>query len=102
MAKQNPKYQELNRRFYAIIFLATPHRGADNSTMLNNILRFSSTSLSTGAIAGLEPNLSAIESINLNFVHHYQGLRIWSFYETLPQAGTNEILVKKDFSLLGK
>jgi CheY-like chemotaxis protein len=105
LAKQNPRYQELSRRFHALVFLATPHRGADDATMLSNILRASTANASRRYTADLAPNSSNVEHINENFRHHYHGARIWSFYETLPTPSTslssNELLVEKRSSVLG-
>ncbi|MCJ1394922.1 hypothetical protein MMC18_007802 [Xylographa bjoerkii] len=102
LAKQNPGYLEVSQRFHTVLFLATPHRGADNNIMLNNILRASAAPGPRGYSGDLEPNSAAFENINENFLHSYHGTRLWSFYETIPTlANTNELVVDRHLATLG-
>jgi hypothetical protein len=69
IATRDPIYYDLAARFHAIIFLGTPHRGADNAQLLNNILR---TSFSHGPKtydSDLVVNSGALQGINDEFRH---------------------------------
>ena len=64
----------------AVVFLGTPHRGADLAGILNLILLASFSSRSF--VKQLCPNSDAIAAINNAFVHRVEQLRLISFFET--------------------
>lgn len=90
-------------RFHSIFFLATPHRGADSAHLLDNILRFSMSHKSKAYVKDLIPNSGAIQAINDEFRHVYQGLHLWSFFETLKTSLLigQEMIVEKDSATIG-
>ncbi|KAL9136204.1 MAG: hypothetical protein Q9175_002593 [Cornicularia normoerica] len=101
MAKQKEGYEKLSQRAKAILFLATPHRGADLAQLLTKVLN-----LSPGArpfVKDLHRNSLATQSINEEFPQYCQDLRLYSFYETLPMAyGLGKsLVVEKDAAVLG-
>lgn len=101
MAKQKEEYEKLSRRVKAILFLATPHRGADLAQLLSRVLNISS-----GArpfVKDLHRNSLATQSINEEFPQYCQDLRLYSFYETLPMTyGLGKsLVVEKDAAVLG-
>ena len=101
MACQKDEYQSLAKRFRAIIFLATPHRGADMAQSLSRVL-----SLSPGArpyVRDLHRNSLATQSINDEFPQYAKHLQLFSFYETLPMThGIGKgLIVEKDAAVLG-
>ena len=101
MARQKEGYERLSRRVRAILFLATPHRGADLAQLLTKILN-----VSPGArpfVKDLHRNSLATQSINEEFPQYCQDLRLYSFYETLPMAyGLGKsLVVEKDAAVLG-
>jgi hypothetical protein len=93
LAKQKAEFSSIAARVQAILFLATPHRGADLSQLLAKIV-----TISPGArpfIADVHWNSLAIQAINDEFPQYCQDLQLFSFYETEP---TN-LLVGKSFVL---
>ena len=86
-ALNNPEYRHLALQFRAVLFLSTPHRGADLAETLNRILTVSVFGHSPKKyIADLYKNSHVIEDINENFRHHASKLLIFSFYETLQTS----------------
>jgi len=79
-AYNNPDYASLHRDIKAVVFLGTPHRGADLARILNLILTVSFSSRSF--VKQLNPNSDVIKSINSTFVHRANSLRLVSFFET--------------------
>lgn len=101
MARQKEEYEKLSQRVKAILFLATPHRGADLAQLLTKVLN-----VSPGArpfVKDLHRNSLATQSINEEFPQYCQDLRLYSFYETLPMAyGLGKsLVVEKDAAVLG-
>ena len=101
MARQKDGYEKFSQRVKAILFLATPHRGADLAQLLTKILN-----ISPGArpfVNDLHRNSLATQSINEEFPHYCQDLQLYSFYETLPMSyGLGKsIVVEKDAAVLG-
>lgn len=101
MARQKEEYAKLSQRVKAILFLATPHRGADLAQLLTKVLN-----MSPGArpfVKDLHRNSLATQSINEEFPQYCQDLRLYSFYETLPMAyGLGKsLVVEKDAAVLG-
>lgn len=86
-----------------MVFLATPHRGADAATILNNILRASIIYGQKPFVSDLEENSHAIQSINDEFRHYSRTLELRSFYETVKTTiGVSSLLiVSKDSATLG-
>ncbi|KAL2036977.1 hypothetical protein N7G274_010262 [Stereocaulon virgatum] len=101
LAKQQEDYVPLADRVEAMFFLATPHRGSDLAPVFSKLLN-----LSGGArpfVTDLHRDSLAIQSINDEFPHCCQDLRLFSFYETLPTGygvGTS-IIVGRDLATLG-
>ena len=101
LAKQKKEFQPIAERTRAILFLATPHRGADLAQLLSKIL-----SLSPGPrpfVEDLHRNSLTTQSINDEFPQHCQDLQLFSFYETLPTrlAFNKTLVVDKDLATLG-
>lgn len=101
LAKQKEVFHKLAERVKAILFLATPHRGADLAHLLSRILNL--TSGSRPFVADLHRNSVATQSINDEFPQHCQDLQLYSFYETLPtNYGVGKgLIVDKDLATLG-
>ena len=84
LARQKEDFLSLSHRIRTIVFLATPHRGADLAQLLTKILNVSS-----GArpfVQDLHRNSLATQSINDEFPQHCKDLQLYSFYETLPTS----------------
>ena len=101
LAKQREDFLSLAQRVRTILFLATPHRGADLAQLLTKIL--SVTSGARPFVADLHRNSIATQSINDEFPQHCQDLQLYSFYETLPTSyGIGKsLVVDKDLATLG-
>ena len=101
LARQKEEFLSVAERIRTIIFLATPHRGADLAQLLSKVLN-----LSAGArpfVSDLHRNSLATQSINDEFPQHCQELQLYSFYETLPtNYGIGKsLVVDKDLATLG-
>jgi hypothetical protein len=95
---------DLAARFHTIIFLGTPHRGANSAQLLNNILR---TSISHGPktyVSDLIANSAVLQGINDEFRQVHQGLVLYSFFETVPTnlGMSNDLIVQKESAVLGE
>jgi hypothetical protein len=103
LARQDASYQSLAKRFHAIYFLATPHRGSDLAQILNSILRISVSHTTRPYVADIERNSGLIQSINEEFRHYYGDLQLWSFYETLKTnlGVTSALVVDNNSATLG-
>jgi alpha-beta hydrolase superfamily lysophospholipase len=83
LGKQDDRFSDMVSMFYGMVFLGTPHRGAQSATTLHNIL----SRLPIGPppkpyVAELQLHSNTLHEINEQFRHHCQGLAIVSFYET--------------------
>lgn len=83
LALQDRNYSIIAKCFYGIIFLGTPHRGADNAQMLQNILRVSLRGPPKAYVDDLMRNSAMLQAINEEFRHVQENLKLVSFYETL-------------------
>ena len=99
LAKQDPQYNSLARRFHSMFFLATPHRGADSAQLLRNMIKLSMIHGQKSYVADLMPNSGAIQVINDEFRNAYQGVQLWSFFETLSTS--LGLIVEKDSAIIG-
>lgn len=84
LAKGDTQYHHVAGRIHSLFFLATPHRGADMANLLKNLLMLSPSDGAKPYVESLLPRSEAIQTINDQFHHSYQGVRLWSFFETQP------------------
>lgn len=86
-----------------MVFLATPHRGSDLATILNNILRASAAHSSRAYIANLDRSSEMLALLNDSFRHYAQNLTLYSFYESQQTnlRVRSEIIVPQDSAVLG-
>ena len=101
LAKGEPEFQSVADRVQAVFFLATPHRGSDLANVFSKVLN-----LDGGArqfVTDLQRNSLATQSINDEFPHHCQDIRLFSFYETLPTnyAVGKTLIVGRDLATMG-
>ena len=103
LARRDPACVSLAKRFHAMVFLGTPHRGSDFAQILNSILRMSVSHTARPYIANLEKNSEMLALINDEFRHYAQDLVLYSYYETQPtNLGVQHgVIVKKDSAILG-
>ena len=84
LGKNDAELNHIVSKIHGIIFLATPHRGANNAKTLNRIL----SSAPLGAppktyIADLDTHSSTLQDINEQFRSVCGDLALFSFFETL-------------------
>jgi len=86
-----------------MVFLATPHRGADIAALLSNMLKASVLHGEKPFVADLERNSITISSINEEFRHYAHDLQLLSFYETLKTnlGVSSSLIVSQDSATLG-
>jgi len=99
LAKQDPLYHSVAARIHSMFFLATPHRGADSAQLLSNMLKLAVLYGSKPYVDNLIPKSDAIQVINDGFRHAYQGVQLWSFFETVKTS--LGLIVEKDSAVLG-
>jgi hypothetical protein len=97
LAKQDPDYHNMAARIHSMFFLATPHRGAPSAQRLGSILKLSGGAKSY--VDNLIPNSEAIHTINDQFRHVFQSVKVWSFFETVKTS--LGLIVEKDSPILG-
>jgi len=87
-----------------VFFLATPHRGSDYASILNDILKVSGILSSREYITDLTSGSTSTELINESFLAYADGLQIYSFYETLKMnlGVTSVQIVDKHSAVLGR
>ena len=76
----NPHYAPLYKDIKAIVFLGTPHQGAELARILTAILSVSFSS--SHFVKQLVPDSDAIKSINNSFSHRANSLKLVTYYET--------------------
>lgn len=86
LAKQDPSCHHIADRIHTLFFLATPHRGANLATTLNKVLKLAVGHGSKAYVQDLYPNSEAVQSINDQFRHIYEGKYLYSFFETVPTS----------------
>ncbi|OBT77285.1 hypothetical protein VF21_03407 [Pseudogymnoascus sp. 05NY08] len=104
LGKHDRQYSNLMAQVYGILFLATPHRGAQYAKILNNILStvpFGTASKAYVAELGIQS--SSLQDINEQFSKFCEELQLASFFETKKtNVGVTKILiVQKDSGILG-
>lgn len=94
LGKNDSQFDTVTSRARGIVFLATPHRGAQYAKLLNNILSLAPIGASPKTfISGLETNSAALQDINESFRQYDSNLWLCSFYETLKSTvGLKQIL----------
>lgn len=100
----NEEYRKIVSSIKAVLFMATPHRGADLAETLNRVLSSSIFGHSPrDYIAELAKNSPTIDDLNESFRHHAAKLHIFSFYETLGTSvgPVTTMILGKQSSLLG-
>ncbi|KAI0015721.1 hypothetical protein F4780DRAFT_50133 [Xylariomycetidae sp. FL0641] len=90
---------DLDGRIRCIFFLATPHRGSDYASILNNILTVSGVLSPRQYVADLITGSTSAQLINEDFGKHAHDLPIFSFYETLRMSPG--LIVAKHSAVLG-
>ena len=104
LGKQDHEYADIISRVYGIIFLATPHRGAQYAKTLNNILSTAPFGSSSKAyVADLDVHSSTLQDINEQFRVLCGDLALVSFFETLKTSfGVTKILVRYSDVLISR
>ena len=104
LGKHDGQYTHIISKTHGIMFLATPHRGARYTKILNNIL----STIPLGAppkayIKDLDTQSRSLQDINEQFRTVCGGLSLVSFYETLQTSlrVTKIFVVEKESGVLG-
>lgn len=96
LGKYDRQYSNLMAQVYGILFLATPHRGAQYAKILNNILStvpFGTASKAYVAELGIQS--SSLQDINEQFSKCCEELQLASFFETTKtNVGVTKVLVR--------
>ncbi|KAH6619219.1 Alpha/Beta hydrolase protein [Chaetomium sp. MPI-SDFR-AT-0129] len=102
LALSDPIYTAVARRIRTIIFLGTPHQGADSA----QIIRMIRPVAGYGAKAYLDdlsPGNVTLNKINDEFRDVCHNLSLWSFFEGVPTTvgPVSSLIVKKESAILG-
>ena len=104
LGKYADEYSGLISHVYGIVFLATPHRGAQYAKMLNNILSTAPLGAPPKAyISDLESHSRTLQDINEQFRTSCGELSLVSFFETLKTSFgiSKSVVVEKESAVLG-
>jgi pimeloyl-ACP methyl ester carboxylesterase len=95
LGKHDRQFSSLIAQVYGMVFLATPHRGAQYAKMLNNILSTTPLGAAPKAyVAELDTQSSSLQDINEQFRTCCEDLLLASFYETKKTSfGIGKIVV---------
>jgi pimeloyl-ACP methyl ester carboxylesterase len=104
LARRDPSYHNTAARCRAMVFLSTPHRGTDLAATLNSVLSVAYGPGPKQFIADLNRNSQSLRTINEDFRHVVERLRLFSFYETNATKfglGIKSLVVDRDSAVLG-
>ncbi|KAL8846107.1 MAG: hypothetical protein Q9221_008775 [Calogaya cf. arnoldii] len=104
IGKHDPEFSGIMAQVYAMLFLATPHRGSQYAKVLNNILSTAPTGAPPKAyVASLDAQSEALQDINEQFRKTCQDLVLVSFWETskISFGLTKAHIVEKESATLG-
>jgi hypothetical protein len=82
IGKNDDQYRDMISRVFGVVFLATPHKGANSAKLLNTLLSTYPLASSKIYISELERNSGWLRDINDQFRTVCEGLKLVSFYET--------------------
>ncbi|OBT63059.1 hypothetical protein VE03_08153 [Pseudogymnoascus sp. 23342-1-I1] len=101
IARAKNEFASLVCRIQGMLFLATPHRGADCAQLLSKVLNLMGGK--RGYVNDLNRDFTALHSINDEFPDCCQDLLLYSFYETIPTsfAVTKSVIVGRDLATMG-
>lgn len=87
IAHSSDRYRQIIQNTIVIVFLGTPHRGANLANILKALLNISFSE--ARFIRDLSPDSQSIKEINDAFGERSQGLKLASFYEStgMPVVG---------------
>ena len=80
VAHNNEIYRQINKNTIGIVFLGTPHRGADLAKLLKALLDV--TFSETRSVTDLVPGSQIIKEINDAFPDRARNLQLASFWES--------------------
>ncbi|KAF2431050.1 hypothetical protein EJ08DRAFT_660211 [Tothia fuscella] len=94
LGQQDVQFARIISQVFGMVFLATPHRGAQYAKILNNILSTAPLGVSSKAyITDLQSNSGALQDIGEQFRHICGELALVSFFETLKTSvGLGKVL----------
>lgn len=97
LGKHDKQYSDIVAKVFGIVFLATPHRGAQYAKMLNNILSTAPLGAPPKAyVAELDTHSSSLQDINEQFRIGCEDIALASFFETKKtNFGVTKLLVRK-------
>lgn len=103
LTQQDPACANLIKRFQAMVFLATPHKGSDLASLLNKILRISTSHHPRAYISNLEQSSELLALLNDSFRNCISELILFSFYETQPMSLgiRSAMIVQRESAVLG-
>ncbi|KAL0778440.1 hypothetical protein CaCOL14_006093 [Colletotrichum acutatum] len=101
IATRDPNYETIGKRIHTMLFLGTPHRGADSASVAR-LLRQSAGYGSKAFLDDLIPGSGTLDQINDEFRHICHNINLWSFFESLPMSfgPTSSFVVEKESAVL--
>ncbi|KAI3535829.1 hypothetical protein CSPX01_11167 [Colletotrichum filicis] len=102
IATRDPNYETIGKRIHTMLFLGTPHRGADSASVAR-LVRQSAGYGSKAFLDDLIPGSGTLDQINDEFRHICHNINLWSFSESLPTSfgPTSSLIVEKESAVLG-
>jgi hypothetical protein len=92
----NPSYQRVHKQTYAVIFLGTPHRGAQMSgwgEIFSNIAGLAGMDVDRRLLRSLSLSSDVLDIIQENFIKmlHAQDFKVHTFKEGQGISGTKKL-----------
>ncbi|KAF3481668.1 uncharacterized protein GIQ15_04427 [Arthroderma uncinatum] len=97
-AKLKQQYKSLADRIHTMCFLGTPHDGSASAETLHNVLKV--YGFPRRFVKQLKPGSNTLFKMNYQFSDFYDGLKIWSFYETEEYSLLGSLVVEKNSATL--
>ncbi|KAG9231275.1 NACHT and WD domain-containing protein, variant [Amylocarpus encephaloides] len=103
LGQHDKQYSSLVSQIYGILFLGTPHRGAQYAKMLNILSSALTGSAPKDYVADLDIHSTSLQDINEQFRTTCDGFELASFFETQKTSFgiTKLLIVEKESAVLG-
>lgn len=102
--ERESRYGNILRDTSGVIFMGTPHRGADKAYWGNILGTLANLalmgSIRTALLKDLEPKSVTLREISSQFVERGNKLQIYSFYERVKTAGLRDLVIVQIGSLV--
>lgn len=94
--ERSSRYNQLLNAIKGVVFMGTPHRGADIAYWSRILGKMANIplmgSIRTNLLSDLVPKSATLGEISSQFVERGKSLQIFSFYERVKTSGLNDLV----------